>query len=153
MARHAAHPDWDLYYIEKDLEVMRAALEDLPGSFEVKTLRNEEVTDDALESYLTSVLPKQLASSRGNILVIYYSGHGIIQNGQRCYFTHHIDQSTDGSRYNPLISESDLAGWINRLKARADVKVLLLMDACATSEKAPRPPRPSSRAEDGRRSL
>jgi len=138
VARHAAHRDWDLDYIENDLQVMRAALEDLPGSFEVKTLRNNEVTAEALESYLTAVLPRQLAGSRGYILIFYYSGHGVIQNGQRCYFTHHTDLSTDGSRYNPLITESDLAGWINRLKAGADVKVFLLLDACASSEKAPR---------------
>jgi formylglycine-generating enzyme required for sulfatase activity len=135
-SRYATHDGWSLPFVRNDIKLMQMVLGSpgsIGGGFEVKTLQDREVSRDAVESFLTS-LGKSLAGS-DNLLLIYYSGHGIVQDEERGYYTYHTD--LEGDRYSKLLSEGLLSQWVNKLKKEADVKVVLIADACAPTEKGP----------------
>ncbi len=136
VSRYATHDGWSLPFVRNDIKLMEMVLGSpgsIGGGFEIKTLQDREVSRDAVESFLNG-LGKSLAGP-DNLLLIYYSGHGIAQDEERGYYTYHTD--LEGDRYSKLLTEGLLSQWVNKLKKKTDVNVVLVVDACAPTEKGP----------------
>ena len=127
---------WVLPWVRNDLRVFRGALEGLGGNFEVEERVDDKVTRDLVENYFTNELPRQLSKDEPHVLLVYFSGHGVIQGSDRCYYTHLTDLVHD--RYTNLLTEADLSLWVSKLKAEVKgIQILFFLDACAPSEKGP----------------
>ena len=136
VARHDKHAGWYLPYVARDIARMKDVLStpaSVGAGFEVVTLQDRDVTLDAVEARLDGF--SGTLSGPEDLLLIYYSGHGVIQDRERAYYTFFTDR--EGDRYTKLLTEGLLAEWISRLKARAGIRVIFIGDACAPTEKVP----------------
>ena len=140
------HLGWNLD-VSDELSTMKSTLKSEAGFGYIETLADDKATLSNIEGFLTQRLPARL-SGEGHTLLIYYTGHGVVQGQERCWFTYYTDFSSD--HYSKLLTASTLADWINRLKTDRDIKVCLVMDACATREKPPKRPPTEIRLGDER---
>lgn len=69
-----------------------------------------------------------------DILVLFFAGHGILQNGQKNFYLLTADASTievDGVEKQVAISTDELKEWLRKIKAN---KQVLILDACNSGE-------------------
>ena len=130
---------WDIPCVDNDIDTMKDVLENTAGFKTFKVLKDSLATISNIKGYLTTDLPSRVQKG-DNLLLIYLSGHGVVQDRQRCWFTHYTD--VKGGGYDPLLTSTMLSEWIGALKSKAAskgaaIKVCLVMDSCATEEKGP----------------
>ena len=106
------HLGWNLD-VSDELSTMKSTLKSEAGFGYIETLADDKATLSNIEGFLTQRLPARL-SGEGHTLLIYYTGHGVVQGQERCWFTYYTDFSSD--HYSKLLTASTLADWINRLK-------------------------------------
>ncbi|MBU0756044.1 MAG: PEGA domain-containing protein, partial [Planctomycetes bacterium] len=150
VGRHASEKSrfkgWELDCVARDLSLMKTALEQEAGFSQVTTLDDETATLNNIEGFFKYELPAKL-EGEDNLLLIYYSGHGVVHDSERAWFTYFTDY--EGERYSNLLTAAKLKEWIAQLKEKHRIEVCLVMDSCATSEKAPRrPPREISLGDE-----
>lgn len=142
--RYASAKAWDLTTADQVLERLRRGFEAGLGiaTDRVRIVRGEGATKAGLARELRR-LGEQLAGSN-NLVVIYFYGHGCVQDGLLQLFTY--DTELEGQTFSDTISHGDLRTLYGRLLAqvrekRSEVKVVSVIDACRVKTLAPpRPP-------------
>ncbi|MES2800389.1 MAG: caspase family protein [Bacteroidota bacterium] len=119
---------WNLNYADADVRSLSAFLTNknyFHSSVSVDTLVNAQATK---QNYL-ALKNKLMETSVNDIVVISFSGHGLLDEGKNFYFaTHDIDFQQPQDRG---LSYDDIQSLMNDIPAR---KKLLLIDACHSGE-------------------
>jgi WD40 repeat protein len=84
-----------------------------------------------IEKLVDSVAAK---AKPDDILIIFFAGHGILQDGQKSFFLLTADASTfelEGIEKQVAISTEELKEWLRKIKAN---KQVLILDACNSGQ-------------------
>ena len=127
------HRGWDLECVDDDLAAMQKTLRDKAGFHHITILKDKDATLSRIRGFLTTEFIKSLRG-QDNLLLIYYSGHGIVQDSERAWFTYYTDLEGQ-ERYTEILTAQMLMDWVDALKNKAGIDVCLVMDSCATTEK------------------
>jgi len=134
VASSSTLPSRNLPHVWKNLTSIETALSELGGGFDIKTFKESAAVKDSIASYLTEILPTRF-TGEDNLLLIYYSGYGVYQNGLRSYFTWSTSRNED--LFEELITEKEICSWIKTLKEKSNVKVAFIVEAVAFNNNRP----------------
>ncbi|TGV04832.1 caspase family protein [Flavivirga rizhaonensis] len=119
--------NWNLKYAVNDVNKLEEYLKSRFGSgIKINTYFNESVTS----SNLMSIKEKLLQTNVDDIVIISFSGHGLLDQEDNFYFaTHNTDFENPKSKG---FSYEEIYNLLNYIPAR---KKLLLLDTCYSGEK------------------
>ena len=116
----------NLRFADKDVRRMSSVLSDIfEGRIQIDTLNNELVSKDAI----AQLKSKLLKTAIDDVVIISFSGHGLIDDNSEFYFAGHDMDFNDPAKNG--ISYYDIQNLLTDIPAR---RKLLLLDACHSGE-------------------
>jgi len=142
VGRHASRTaqgrNWYLPCVDEDMAIMKNVLESKAGFKTFKVFKDNRATISNIKEYLTADLPSRIQNGN-NLLIIYLSGHRVVQDHERCWFTHNTE--IRNKRYDQVLESTTLSEWIDELKSKAaskssGIKVCLVINSYINGEDA-----------------
>jgi iron(II)-dependent oxidoreductase len=120
---------------DANVKLMLTALDQMgiPSS-RLRVLQDADVTRESVRKLLRETMKPRLKS--GDRLILYYTGHGIALDvggaPRRTYFTYETKLAGRGWDAAGVLSDGDLADWLQEIKANG-VTIIFLRECCFTA--------------------
>jgi sulfatase modifying factor 1 len=140
----AERRDWNIPFARRSAERFRDTLTRFGGfaAEEIRFLRSSEVTAAAIESAIDKEIRPRL-SGPGNVLLVYYAGHGMADGpSRRASLFVHDTMPQSGGKFGPVLDYDEIQAWMRVAqedvrRRGGDLSTAFIVDACQVEIGAP----------------